>query len=274
MPTCRWPVGLGAKRTLMGGPRGPGLGRRGRLGADKQRHRVAGHRLAPADAVDALVGLALDADPRHVDAERCRELGAHRVEVRQQLRPLGDDRHVDVADAEARRARRGPPPAQEPGCRRPSTRRRCRERAGRCPPAPRRRAPRRSAHGRRCRHRNGRRDRGRTARRRRPAPAGGPAPAGADRSRYRRAFASRAAPGTGSTLKSSAVVIFTFAILPPRVRRLRRRAPPGRLRRWRRRPRRRERPGEHGALERLRCLHEVDPVAGQGPIDPRPPRHG
>src|SRR5262249_38552859 len=62
LPTCRLPVGLGAKRTRMPA-----------LHLPDERNGVHGDRLAAADRVHALVGLALDAHARRVDAERARE---------------------------------------------------------------------------------------------------------------------------------------------------------------------------------------------------------
>ena len=64
LPTCSWPVGLGANRTRMTARHRWLHGRRA-----QQRDGVRRDRLAAADGVDALVGLALDADA--ID-RRCR----------------------------------------------------------------------------------------------------------------------------------------------------------------------------------------------------------
>src|SRR5262249_35977660 len=58
------------------------------LPAPDERHRMGGDRLAAADGIDALVGLALDADARRVDVERLREARAHLVDVVLDLRSL------------------------------------------------------------------------------------------------------------------------------------------------------------------------------------------
>ena len=67
-----------------------------------QRDGVRGDGFAAAELADALVGLPLDADAvdRRCQSARAR-LRAHGVDVRRELRALGDDGHVDVADFEA-----------------------------------------------------------------------------------------------------------------------------------------------------------------------------
>src|SRR2546427_3610163 len=66
LPTCSWPVGLGANLRRM----------------LDERDGVNGDRLARADGVDAFVGLPFDADLVRIDPERAREARAHRVNVR------------------------------------------------------------------------------------------------------------------------------------------------------------------------------------------------
>ena len=125
------------------GPGASGLG--SACGADEQRDGVAGHRLAAADAVDALVGLALDADRAtstpsaaaslaRIASRYGRSFGRWAITVTSTL-PTRKPAAATRATA---------PEAGARCCRRPSTRRRCRERAGRCRRARPRRAPRRS----------------------------------------------------------------------------------------------------------------------------------
>src|SRR5262252_10752503 len=73
------------------------------LNRSDQYHRVGGDRLAAADGVHSLVGLALDADAFDPDPERGRNARAHRTDVIPDLRPLENHRDVDVADLEALR---------------------------------------------------------------------------------------------------------------------------------------------------------------------------
>ncbi len=75
------------RRSAAGGAAGP-----------HQRHRVRGDRLTAADRVYTLVCFAFDADARRIDSDGLGDGGAHRVEMRLQLRRLEDDRHVHIAD--------------------------------------------------------------------------------------------------------------------------------------------------------------------------------
>ena len=67
-----------------------------------ERHGVDDDALAPAGAVHALVGLALDADRLGRHVEHGRERGPHGVRVRPDLRALAHDDDVHVADTVAR----------------------------------------------------------------------------------------------------------------------------------------------------------------------------
>ena len=57
-----------------------------------------GDRFAAADFAKAIVGLAFDAHTVRRQANRRSHIRPHRCEMRQELRALSDDRHVDVAD--------------------------------------------------------------------------------------------------------------------------------------------------------------------------------
>src|SRR6266545_2921401 len=103
LPTCSWPVGLGAKRSLISfqaGPKGPALLSvpvcRVLLDPADECYRMNRYGFARACRVDALVGLALHAHLARVDTKRRRKAGAHGIDVRHELRPLGNDDHVDV----------------------------------------------------------------------------------------------------------------------------------------------------------------------------------
>src|SRR6266540_3457305 len=103
LPTCSWPVGLGAKRSLISfqaGPKGPALLSvpvcRVLLDPADECYRMNRYGFASACRVDALVGLALHAHLARVDTKRRRKAGAHGIDVRHELRPLGNDDHVDV----------------------------------------------------------------------------------------------------------------------------------------------------------------------------------
>ena len=149
---------------------------------------MGGDRLAGAHRVHAFVRLSFHADRARSRCRAPRQVGAHRVDVRRQLRPLRDDDDVDVANGESgvrhdrRRARRA-----ASGCWRPSTRHRCRENAGRCRRRRRRPGWRRSPRGRPRRRPNGRRALARTESSRRPGSAAARQPGDAGRSRCRSA---------------------------------------------------------------------------------------
>ena len=105
LPTCSWPVGLGAKRTRIGNSTRPRHQRTTPF--VEQRDGVRGDRLAAADGVDALVGLALDADAVDRDAERRRQLPrASRRRAAQSFGRSAITVDVDVDDREAALARR------------------------------------------------------------------------------------------------------------------------------------------------------------------------
>jgi hypothetical protein len=61
---------------------------------------VDGDRIAGADGIDTFVRLALDAHVLDRNAHRPRKVCAHRLDVRQEFRTLGDDDDVDIADVE------------------------------------------------------------------------------------------------------------------------------------------------------------------------------
>ena len=69
-----------------------------------------GDRLTATDLADAFVAFAFDAHLADVHAERVRQVGAHRVDKRRELRTLGQDGCVDVLNAETvlRNDRGGP----------------------------------------------------------------------------------------------------------------------------------------------------------------------
>ena len=147
LPTCRWPVGLGAKRTRMCEATSCTEPMQGQ---DVSRRLVSNATawtamaFAAAGLTHAFVRFALDADRAGLDAERAGEPGADRVGVRRQLGLLRDDDGIHVHDCEARVAHdRQRPAAAAPGCRRPSIADRCPESDGRCRRVPRRRAWRR-----------------------------------------------------------------------------------------------------------------------------------
>ena len=58
------------------------------------------HRLPAARLAETLVRLAFHGDTCHIDRERTREVSPHLVDVRSQLRPLGNHRDIDIADRE------------------------------------------------------------------------------------------------------------------------------------------------------------------------------
>ena len=68
----------------------------------KQRHGVDGHAFAAADLTHSLVGLSLYADRVHGDAERLREGRTDAIDVRRELRLLGDDHGIHVLHDVAR----------------------------------------------------------------------------------------------------------------------------------------------------------------------------
>ena len=93
LPTCSCPVGLGAKRTRITGSEV--IVRRDRESARPRGRRSP--RRARSESTPSLV-LPLTLTCGGVDAERARQVRAHRVDVRRELRPLRDDDDVDVAD--------------------------------------------------------------------------------------------------------------------------------------------------------------------------------
>ncbi len=70
-------------------------------GRAQQRNRVRRDGLAAADGVHALVGLALDAHARDVEADRPGNRRPHRVDVAADFRRFENHRHVHVADLES-----------------------------------------------------------------------------------------------------------------------------------------------------------------------------
>ena len=62
---------------------------------------MGGDRLASSNRIDALVRLALHADPAGIDADGGGDARLYRFAVRSNLRALEDDDDVDVLDREA-----------------------------------------------------------------------------------------------------------------------------------------------------------------------------
>src|SRR4029450_5876556 len=62
----------------------------------QKRDRVGGDRFTASYGVHTFVGLALDADPRAVDAKRGRETGAHGLDLILDLRAFQDDGDVQI----------------------------------------------------------------------------------------------------------------------------------------------------------------------------------
>ena len=103
-----------------------------------------------------LGGGGFDVDRRGLDAEVGRDVGGHARHVRRHARRLREDGGVDVQHLELLRSELVRHVAQQPGCRRPRRRCRCRGSAGRCRPGRPRRAARRRSRAAARRHRNGR----------------------------------------------------------------------------------------------------------------------
>src|SRR5262249_37682250 len=95
LPTCSCPVGLGANRTLTPDPRAGTRGLR-RSSLPQQGDGMRGDRLAPADGIDAFVGLALHTHAIDGHANRRGHRGTDVIEMRSNARTLEDDDHVEV----------------------------------------------------------------------------------------------------------------------------------------------------------------------------------
>ena len=132
---------------------GAGLAARGA----KEGHGVAGHRLAAAHAVHALVGLALDADAAASTPSAPARLARIASRYGSSFGRWATTVTSTLPTRKPAACTRPPPGAGAEAVGVLPRRRRYRETAGRCRRARRRPARRRSRRGRRCRHRSGRR---------------------------------------------------------------------------------------------------------------------